>query len=148
MSNPNERELHERDAQDREREENMREIKERYLKNVGKEQGKKSRADTRQDSSESDSSVQIKSARLGIGPTLSYYMKEKGEQLAKEKDVRVKTSKVWKVKSDNRDKPQTYAEVASSSSASRPTRSFNKQPEAKRETSQYAKEMLRDADLA
>ena len=43
---------------------------------------------------------------------------------------------------------RSYAEVASSSTTSKPSKSTNKQPEAKRETSQYAKDMLRDADLA
>ena len=70
FSNPNERELHEKDAQDREREENIREIKERFLANVGKEQKKKSKADNRQDTSDSDTSVKISGARLGIGPSL------------------------------------------------------------------------------
>ena len=144
LSNPNERELNERDAQDREREENIREIKERYLKNVGKEQSKKPKADNRQDSSESESSVKISSARLGVGPALSY-MKEKVEQREKEK---AKTSKVWKVKSDKPDRPQTYAEVASSSTTDRPSKSSKKQTEVARQSHQYAKEMLKDADLA
>ena len=120
----------------------MREIKERYLKNVGKEQSKKSRADNRQDSSDSESSVRISSAKLGVGPALGY-MKEKIEQREREK---AKAGKVWKVKSDKPDRSQTYAEVASSSD--RPSKSTNRQPEAKRQTSKYAKEMLKDADLA
>ena len=142
FSNPNERELHEKDAEDREREKNIKEIKERFLANVGKEQKKKSRADNRQDTSDSDTSVKISGARLGVGPTLGY-MKEKVEQREKAK---ARSIKVWKVKSDKSDKAQTYAEVASSSD--RPAKSTNKQTEAARQTHQYAKEMLRDANLA
>ena len=142
FSNPNERELHEKDAEDREREKNIKEIKERFLANVGKEQKKKSKADNRQDTSDSDTSVKISGARLGVGPTLGY-MKEKVEQREKAK---ARSIKVWKVKSDKSDKAQTYAEVASSSD--RPAKSTNKQTEAARQTHQYAKEMLRDANLA
>ena len=146
MSNPNERELHEKDVQDKEREQNMREIKQRFLANVKKEQGRKSKADIRQESSDSDaSSVQIQSARLGVGPAMSF-MKEKGEQLAAK--AKAKTSKVWKVKSDNRSQPKTYAEAASSSASARSSKSFNKQPEARRQTNPDAKRMLEDADIA
>ena len=84
MSNPNERELRERDAQDREREETTKDIKERYIKGMEKELKRKSKADKQQDDTDSDASVQIQSARLGIGPAMSY-MAEKGKQLEKEK---------------------------------------------------------------
>ena len=154
MSNPNERELRERDAQDREREETTKDIKERYIKGMEKELKRKSKADKQQDDTDSDASVKIQSARLGIGPTMNY-MAEKGKQLEKEKvarkeekDARVKTRQTWRVKSDNTDSARSYAEVASSSTASRSSKGPNKQTEAKRVTSQYAKDMLRDADLA
>ena len=76
FSNPNERELHEKDAQDREKEQNIREIKERFLINVKKEQKKKSKADKRQDTSDSDTSVEISGASLGVRQSLDF-MKEK-----------------------------------------------------------------------
>ena len=142
FSNPNERELHEKDAEDREREKNIKEIKQRFLANVEKEQKKKSQADNRQDTSDSDTSVKISGARLGVGPTLNY-MKEKVEQREK---AQARSIKVWKVKSDKSDTAPTYAEVASSSD--RPAKSTNKQTDAARKTHKYAKEMLRDADLA
>ena len=142
FSNPNERELHEKDAEDREREKNIKEIKQRFLANVQKEQKKKFRADNLQDTSDSDASVKISGARLGVGDAIGF-MKEKLEQKAKAK---ARTIKVWKVKSDKSDTAPTYAEVASSSD--RPAKTTNKQTEAARKTHKYAKEMLRDADLA
>ena len=117
FSNPNERELHEKDAQDREREQNIREIKERFLINAKKEQKKKSKADKRQDTSDSDTSIEISGASLGVRQSLDF-MKEKVELKAKAK---ARPSKVWKVKSDKSEGAQTYAEVASSSS--RPSKS-------------------------
>ena len=59
MSNPNERELRERDAQDKEREETMKDIKARFQKGMEKELQKKSKADKRQDDTDSDASVKI-----------------------------------------------------------------------------------------
>ena len=77
FSNPNERELHEKDAEDREREKkNIKEIKQRFLANVEKEQKKKFRADNLQDTSDSDASVKISGARLGVGDAIGF-MKEK-----------------------------------------------------------------------
>ena len=57
-------------------------------------------------------------------------------------------NETWRVKSDKPDNTRTFVEVASSSTASRSSKGPNKQSEVKRETSQYAKDMLRDADLA
>ena len=153
MSNPNERELRELDAQDKEREETMKDIKARFQKGMEKELQKKSKADKRQDDTDSDASVKIQSASLGIARTMSY-MAEKGKQLEKEKatrkeekDARVKTRQTWRVKSDKPDSARSYAEVASSSTTSRPSKSTSKQSEAKREASQYAKDICFETQI-
>ena len=64
----------------------------------------------------------------------------------KREKAQARSIKIWKVKSDKSDTAPTYAEVASSSD--RPAKSTNKQTDAARKTHKYAKEMLRDADLA